>query len=98
MKIIWHKVLQWMNFDHSPLEWDEELRWITRSSKGKGWKALLLKCAAAETIYALWKYRNDVCFGNGVNNTKIEDDIVNTIVYRGWMNTKLRKHIAHLLI
>jgi hypothetical protein len=98
MKIIWQKVLQWMNFDHIPLEWDEELRWITRSSKGKGWKALLLKCAAAETIYTLWKYRNDVCFGNGVNNTKIEDDIVNTIVYRGWMNTKLRKYIAHLLI
>jgi hypothetical protein len=53
-------------------------------AKGKGWKARLLKsAAAAEAIYTIWKYRNDVCFGDQVHNTNIEDDIINTIVYRG---------------
>ncbi|CAJ2661953.1 unnamed protein product [Trifolium pratense] len=98
LKNIWHKVLRWLKVDHVPMEWNEELRWITRSSKGKGWKAQLLKSAAAETVYTLWKYRNDVCFGNQVYNTNIDEDIINTIVYRGWRSPKLREHIAHLLI
>jgi hypothetical protein len=25
MKVVWYRVLRWMNFDHVPLEWDEEL-------------------------------------------------------------------------
>ncbi|XP_045809963.1 uncharacterized protein LOC123904333 [Trifolium pratense] len=98
LKNIWHKVLRWLKVDHVPMEWNEELRWITRSSKGKGWKAQLLKSAAAETVYTLWKYRNDVCFGNQVYNTNIDEDIINTIVYRGWRSPKIREHIAHLLI
>ncbi|CAJ2669420.1 unnamed protein product [Trifolium pratense] len=98
MKLVWQKVLQWLQVDHVPMAWSGELRWITRQSKGKGWKAQLLKSAAAETIYALWKYRNDVCFGNKVYNTNIDEDIINTIVYRGWRIAKFRKHIAHLLI
>ncbi|MCI25261.1 hypothetical protein A2U01_0046451, partial [Trifolium medium] len=64
LKLIWQKVLRWLKIDHVPMDWTAELRWITRHSKGKGWKAQLLKSAAAETVYALWKYRNDVCFGN----------------------------------
>jgi hypothetical protein len=51
LKSIWQKVLRWLKVDHVPMEWNEELRWITRFSKGKGWKAQLLKSAAAETIY-----------------------------------------------
>jgi hypothetical protein len=80
------------------MEWNDELRWITRLSKGKGWKAQLLKSAAAETIYTFWNYRNDVCFGTRIYNTKIDIEIINTIVYRGWRSPKLREHIAHLLI
>jgi hypothetical protein len=98
MKDVWQKVLRWMNVDHIPLEWHDELQWITRHSKGKGWRAQLLKVAAAETIYMLWKHRNDTCFDNNIHNTNIDEDIINTIVYRGWRCTKLRKHIALMLI
>ncbi|KAK2388094.1 hypothetical protein QL285_061811 [Trifolium repens] len=98
MRYVWQKVLQWLHVDHTPLEWTDELIWLTRQSKKKGWKAQLLKAAAAETIYMLWKYRNDICFDNQVHNTKIEEDIINTIVYRGWCYPKLRKHVALMLI
>jgi hypothetical protein len=90
LRTVWCKVLRWLQLDHSPKQWHDELRWITQHSKGKGWKAQLLKSAAAEAVYTLWKYRNDVCFGADVHNTNIEDDIINTIVYRGWMYPKLK--------
>jgi hypothetical protein len=31
-------------------------------------------------------------------DTKIGENIINTIVYRGWRSPKLREHITHLLI
>jgi hypothetical protein len=46
--------------DHVPLEWGDELCWITKHTKGKGWRAKLLKSAAAEAVYTLWNYRNDI--------------------------------------
>jgi hypothetical protein len=98
MKVIWKKALLWMQIDRTPLEWHDELLWITRHSKGGGdWRAQLLK-AAAKTIYMLWKYKNDTCFDNQIHNRNIDEDIINTIVYRGWGLTKLRKHIAFILI
>jgi hypothetical protein len=98
LRNIWWKVLNWLQIDHVPLEWGEELGWLIRHSKGKGWKAQLLKSAAAEAVYTLWNYRNDTCFGNRTHNTNIDEVIVNTIVYRGWMIAKLRKPLAHLML
>jgi hypothetical protein len=60
MRNIWCKVLNWLQIDHVPLEWGDELCWITKHSKGKGWRAKLLKSAAAEVVYTLWNYRNDI--------------------------------------
>jgi hypothetical protein len=34
--IIWQQVLRWLKVDHVPMEWYEELRWITTVSNGKG--------------------------------------------------------------
>lgn len=33
------------------------------------WISKVLKVVAAKTIYEWWKYRNDVCFSNMVDNT-----------------------------
>ncbi|XP_058724206.1 uncharacterized protein LOC131595758 [Vicia villosa] len=51
LKSIWIDVLDWLHFSHVPKNWKEELVWILEQSKGKGWKASLLKLAATETIY-----------------------------------------------
>lgn len=59
---IWQQVLDWLQITHDLEKWEEELKWIVNSSKGKGWKVQLLKSAAAETVHAIWKYRNDVYF------------------------------------
>jgi hypothetical protein len=71
---------------------------MIRYYRGKGWRADLMRLALAETVYAVWHLRNDICYGNNVNNSDIEENIINMIVYRGWTSPKLRPHIANLLL
>lgn len=97
-KEIWSGVLNWLQVCHSPSEWHAELSWITQHCKGKGWRAALLKCAITETIYYIWKHRNDKIFGKDVNNRNIYDVIIDTIIYRVWANKKYRKNLAVLML
>lgn len=41
---------------------------------------------------------DDKVFGNNMDNTKIAGNIIDMIVYIGWYNEKIRKHIANLMI
>lgn len=38
---------------------------------------------AVKMVYEAWKYRNDKCYGNKVNNTNIGGNFIDKIVYRG---------------
>lgn len=98
LKIIWTKVLDWVQIKRVPREWNDELEWLISSTKGKGKRHAILKLAAAETLYGIWRYRNDKSFGNTVDNTKIADNIIDMIVYRGWYSGYLRDHIANLMM
>ena len=97
LKTIWTAVLNWLQIIHMPSTWSEELNWITRKCKGKGWRAMLLKCAFTETIYHIWAYRNHRVFGGNVINRKVEDSIINTIIYRVWDRKRYRRYIAELM-
>lgn len=81
-----------------PLCWDEELNSLIRNTKGKGWRAYLLKLAATEALYGVWKYQNNKSYGNSVDNTKIVENILDMIVYMGWYSGTLRTHIAKLMM
>lgn len=76
----------------------EEFRWIISITEGKGWKAFIMKMAIAETVYSTWLYRNSICFGKIMDNTSIDRKIIDSIVYNGWQNTKLRAHIANMMM
>jgi hypothetical protein len=97
-KSIWRKVLEWIQVDHNPLGWLQELDWIIQRTKGKGGHAKILKLAFTESVYDIWRYRKDISFGNVVKNKHIEVKIINTIFYRGWTNRKLRTHLAKLMM
>ncbi|XP_058779495.1 uncharacterized protein LOC131653382 isoform X4 [Vicia villosa] len=84
LKSIWEQVLRWINIAHTPMEWDRELEWITYSCRGKGWRATLLKSAVTETVYAIWKARNDNVFGHSNYIRDIEKEIIDILVYRRW--------------
>ncbi|RZC05429.1 Transcription factor E2FC isoform B [Glycine soja] len=66
MKDVWIQILEWQKINHQPKKWIEELSWAMAQGKGKGHRATLLKTALTETVYELWKYRNEVSFGEMV--------------------------------
>ncbi|CAK8543474.1 unnamed protein product [Lathyrus sativus] len=95
---IWKEVLKWFNIYHEPQPWDAELVWITNITKGKGWKVDVLKMLVAETIYNIWRYRNSKTFGNIVDNTTMDTKIIDNVIYRGWQNIKIRKHLISFMM
>lgn len=62
-KAVWKYVLEWIDIIHEPNDWAAELEWITQMTAKKGWRFKVLKIAIAETVYGLWRYRNDLIFG-----------------------------------
>ncbi|CAK8573800.1 unnamed protein product [Lathyrus sativus] len=97
-KTCWQQILVWLGFQHFPCEWREELEWLITHCKGKGWRKCILRSAVAETIHEVWRYRNNAVFGNTVNVLDIRDLVISTLANRGWVNTRMRHHIAQLLI
>ncbi|XP_058735433.1 uncharacterized protein LOC131607445 [Vicia villosa] len=93
---VWQRILAWINVNHLPLPWNEELRWVMEHTAKKGWKACLLKMAFIETLYGIWHRRNIVIFGP-TSHTDIVYSIIDCIIYRGWQHHKIKKHIAHML-
>lgn len=98
LKGIWMNILNLVQVQHKSCEWHEELIWLTQKGKGKGLRAMLLKGAATETVYSIWRYRNYRIFRKYVNNSKIDEKIIYCIVYRNCINRNQRKHLANLMI
>ena len=67
-------------------------------TKEKGWKTSILKLTTAETIYGVWRYRNNKSYGNSVDNTQIVANIIDMIIYNAWYSGKIREHIAKLMM
>ena len=82
-KAIWLEVLKWMDIDHTPQMWRDEVRWVMQYTKGKGWKREILKLAFSEVVYGTWIYKNRVVFENDSVNMSIAKSIIDTIVHRG---------------
>lgn len=96
-KRIWKGVLQWIGVQHDPGSWTNEIGWVLRQSKGKHWRKRLLKLAFIETIYEVWKHRNNTCFGND-RIVHVEQQIITVVIYRAWMVPRLRPHVGSLMV
>lgn len=66
-KGIWKDVLTWIQIDHDPKSWQEEVPWLVREIKRKGKRAITIRLAIAETIYGIWWHRNETCFDERQN-------------------------------
>jgi hypothetical protein len=49
--------MDWIQVDHNPLGWCQELDWIMQNTRGKGCYAKILKLAFSESVYDIWRYR-----------------------------------------
>ncbi|CAK8564326.1 unnamed protein product [Lathyrus sativus] len=96
-KNCWQQILACLGIQRFPCEWRDELEWLVTQCKGKGWRKCILRSAVAETIYEVWKYHNNSVFGNNVN-LEIRDLVISTLANREWVNSRMRHHIATLLI
>lgn len=94
----WKHTLKWLEVPHSPGGWNEELDWIIKKCKSKGSKAKIIKCAFTEAVYETWMFRNNKCFGLDTTSSNVGTRITDTIVYRCWLNPKLRNHLGRLMI
>lgn len=79
MKDIWNDVLAWMQINHKLIDWKEELIWNVEHSKGKWWRAVTLKCAIAEIVYAVWNFRDAIYFRNTTCSSTICPYIIDII-------------------
>ncbi|XP_058763720.1 uncharacterized protein LOC131637150 [Vicia villosa] len=90
---IWQTILQWIGYSRTPRQWSEEKRWLIQESNRKGWKRQLLKVALAETIYFLWKARNDHIFNQIDIGSELTSSIKTSIVTRSSLSKHLRGHV-----
>ncbi|XP_058771340.1 uncharacterized protein LOC131644745 [Vicia villosa] len=97
---IWKEVLKWLEVNHQPTQWQEELNWIIQHTKGKGFYSSIMKIAIAETVYGIWMHRNKRIFGTNASEdtTKVVHKIIDTIVYRGWLKANYRRKLALLMM
>src|SRR4051812_41628256 len=102
MSNIWKQVLRWINVEHDPQGWEQELEWMIHSSKNKSRRTRLLKTSFLETVYGCWLYRNEKVFNKEANNMnrykKVYSEIVDSIIHRMWRNPKYRGKIAPFIL
>jgi hypothetical protein len=98
LKSVWKEILRWTQINHIPDGWHSEVKWLSQQTKGKGARAAVLKMAVSETVNEIWKARNNKIFGETIEINTLGTKIIDTLVYRGWNNKKLRKYIAILMI
>lgn len=80
---------------HDPVEWNGEHIWGNHKGKGKGLKVFLLYSATTETVYEVWRYRNNKSFENIMNIENVKGIVIDTL-NRGWRNH--RNHITCIMV
>ncbi|CAK8562587.1 unnamed protein product [Lathyrus sativus] len=98
LKNVWKEILRWAQINHTPGSWHSKVKWLIQQTKGKGVRAAVIKMEISETIYEIWKARNNKNFGETNEITTIGRNVIDTLVYRGWNTKKLIKYIAILMI
>ncbi|XP_058733338.1 uncharacterized protein LOC131604943 [Vicia villosa] len=91
---IWKNILTWIGYNRGPENWMIERVWIITETKKKGWRRDILKTAAAETVYAVWRLRNDVVFNQHTLDDTVTNRIKEIIAMRCIGYRKLATHIS----
>lgn len=67
----WRKIMAWLDWQWNPkATWEEHLKWLITSSKGKSTKVQLFKMVYAEIVYLIWSEKNLKAFENKSRHVK----------------------------
>lgn len=80
---VWFGILKWLEFTYTGNTWDNVCKWSIVNTKGKGWRAKLLKLSITETIHEVWRYRNTIVFGNDTLDNNVVNRVIECIAHRG---------------
>ncbi|XP_020251372.1 uncharacterized protein LOC109828828 [Asparagus officinalis] len=67
-KAVWNNIMDWLKFKWRACDWDILMDWYTCRLRGKGFKQSLKRLALANTVYRIWRERNDRIFNKGIKN------------------------------
>ncbi|KAL6506024.1 hypothetical protein OROHE_022743 [Orobanche hederae] len=96
-KSVWSQLLCWLGIPRQTGCWDQEVRVLSRATKGKSAMARVLKVMIAETVYAVWRERNRHIFqGDQVNVQRVVRQVVYVTSCRCLCNPKLAKFCESL--
>lgn len=90
---IWSKVLHHIGYNRKPEGWDQKRLWLIAETMKKGWHRDMLKIAIAESVYGIWRYRNDVIFKNAYVDPQIWKMIIQDIIVRSSLHKSNRNHV-----
>ncbi|XP_058750618.1 uncharacterized protein LOC131623628 [Vicia villosa] len=90
---IWRNILTWIGYNRGPANWTIERTWLITETTKKGWRRDILKTAIAETVYVVWRMRNDVVFNQHTMDDTITNRIKESIVTIWIGYRKLATHI-----
>lgn len=79
---IWNVVLQWLHVEHHENGWIQVRDWATKICKNKSWRKKILQVALAETMYDVWKLRNNKVYRKDNMDSDIITQIIDNIVNR----------------
>ncbi|XP_058785008.1 uncharacterized protein LOC131659909 [Vicia villosa] len=91
---IWRLILQWIGVNRIPTGWQNEKQWLCEETSRKGWKRMLLKVVAAETVYAIWELRNAIIFKGHKVDDELPERIRTNIATRCNGVPKLKNHVS----
>jgi hypothetical protein len=75
-QLIWREILSWVGFTRSPTNWSGEKTLLIQETKKKGWRRQILKITATETIYDIWRVRNEIVFSQQYIDSCLKDIII----------------------
>lgn len=74
---VWKQVLNDLQSQRNPGQWDQERRWFLRKTKGRSSQSKRIKVLMAAAVYTIWAERNKVLH-TGVRST--DATLVHTIL------------------
>ncbi|XP_058783811.1 uncharacterized protein LOC131658546 [Vicia villosa] len=90
---IWQRILTWLGYKRNSGDGTKESNWLSMESKKKGWRRILLRMAATESVYHLWQARNALCFEQTVPSQDMLQHIQNAVILRAQTKKCLKNHV-----
>ncbi|XP_058759641.1 uncharacterized protein LOC131632942 [Vicia villosa] len=90
---IWCCILNWLGYQRNTWDWRQESIWMSMEAKKKGWKRILLRMAATETIHHLWQARNALCFEQISPSPDLVHQIKAAVVLRAQFIKCVKNHV-----